>query len=131
MPHATLEMRSGLHDHDAHGRPRCRGRKPGGSAPARVATVAMFDFLIDYRRRGEDAYNDFVIRTKDHPLGGFRIFNLAGFPRLLKIERQFLPPDSMERYSQSLGAYDPRAQPRSAEQSAAGKMEGIVYGSRG
>lgn len=77
---------------------------------ARIGTVAMYDFLKSYRQRGEDAYNDFVARTGDHPLGGFRIFDLTGFPQLQEIERRFLPAGSMDKYEKSLGVYDPRAQ---------------------
>ena len=75
----------------------------------RIGAIAMYDFMKQYRERGEDAYNDVVARTRDHPLGGFRIFDLTGFPKLLEIEKEFLPADTMAKYENSLGTYDPRA----------------------
>lgn len=74
----------------------------------RIAQVAMYDFLTDYRVRGADAYNEFAARTKDHPLGGFGHFNLTGFPRIQEMEQKYLPAETLERYDQTLGLYDPR-----------------------
>lgn len=74
----------------------------------RIGAIAMYDFMKQYRERGEDAYNDVVERTRDHPLGGFRIFDLTGFPAVLKIENEFLPADTRNKYENSLGTYDPR-----------------------
>jgi 2-methylisocitrate lyase-like PEP mutase family enzyme len=75
---------------------------------ARVAAIAIYDFLKQYREQGEDAYNAFVAQTRDHPLGGFRIFDMTGFPRILEMEREFLPADTTDKYENSLGTYDPR-----------------------
>jgi 2-methylisocitrate lyase-like PEP mutase family enzyme len=76
---------------------------------ARVGAVAMYDFLKQYREQGEDAYNAFAGQTRDHPLGGFRIFDMTGFPRILEMEKEFLPADTKDKYENSLGTYDPRA----------------------
>ena len=73
-----------------------------------VGTVAMYDFLLDFKERGEDAWNEFNARTKDHPLGGLGVFDLTGFPEVLKIEQKYLPPEELEKYKgDSLGTYDP------------------------
>jgi 2-methylisocitrate lyase-like PEP mutase family enzyme len=70
--------------------------------------VAMYDFLQDFKRRSFDAWNEFGARTKDHPLGGFRFFDLTGFPKVFELEEKYLPAASMERYEKSIGVYDPR-----------------------
>src|SRR5262249_31800280 len=75
---------------------------------ARVGAIMMHDFLVDYRARGEDAFNEFARRTKGHPLTGFGLLDLTGFPQLLELEKRYLPADTMERYEKSLGTYDPR-----------------------
>jgi hypothetical protein len=68
----------------------------------------MYDFLLDYAKRGSDAYNEFAERNSDHPLGGFVIFDLTGFPRIQEMEKAYLPAETMTRYENSLGVYDPR-----------------------
>jgi 2-methylisocitrate lyase-like PEP mutase family enzyme len=75
----------------------------------RIGAIAMYDFMKQYRARGEDAYNEVVAQTRDHPLGGFRIFDMTGFPKVLEWEREFLPAETMDKYENSLGIYDPRA----------------------
>ena len=76
---------------------------------AAVGTVAMYDFLMDFKNRREDAWNDFSERTKDHPLGGHGVFDLTGFPEVVKIEEKYLPAEELEKYKEdSLGIYDPR-----------------------
>lgn len=74
----------------------------------RIGSVMMYDFLLDYKKRGEAAYNEFAARYKNHPLGGFGIFDLTGFPKVLELERKYLPPEHLERYEKSIGVYDPR-----------------------
>ncbi|MBM3567413.1 MAG: isocitrate lyase/PEP mutase family protein [Alphaproteobacteria bacterium] len=76
---------------------------------ARIGAILMHDFLLDYRRRGDDAYNEFAQRHKNHPLGGFGIFDMTGFPKVQELEQRYLPPETLERYDRSLGVYDPRA----------------------
>jgi 2-methylisocitrate lyase-like PEP mutase family enzyme len=76
---------------------------------ANVGTVAMYDFLMEFKERGEDAWNEFCAKTKDHPLGGLGVFDLTGFPEVLKIEEKYLPAEELEKYKEpSLGTYDPR-----------------------
>ena len=75
---------------------------------ANIATVAMYDFLVDFKAREEDAWIDFQNRTKNHPLGGLGVFDLTGFPEVVKLEEKYLPKDELEKYNApSLGLYDP------------------------
>jgi 2-methylisocitrate lyase-like PEP mutase family enzyme len=75
---------------------------------ARIGAVAMWDFLLAYHERGDDVANEFAARTRTHPLGGFGIFDLTGFPRVLELEQRYLSPETLARYDRSLGVYDPR-----------------------
>lgn len=81
---------------------------------ARVGAIMMHDFLVDYRARGEDAYNEFAQRNKGHPLAGLGLLDLTGFPRLMELEARYLPAEAMLRYEKSLGTYDPRARNKSS-----------------
>jgi len=75
---------------------------------SRIASIAMYEFLKDYRQRGEDAYNAFTARYEGHPLAGFGIFDLTGFPKVVEWEQAYLPKEVLARYEESLGVYDPR-----------------------
>lgn len=86
---------------------------------ARVGAIAMHDFLQRYREGGDDVYNEFAAETKEHPLAGFGIFDLTGFPKVLELEQRYLPPDRMQRYDQSIGVYDPRVGHAPAKRGAA------------
>ena len=58
----------------------------------KIGAVAMYDFLIDYARRGESAYAEWVQRTQKHPLAGFGLFDLTGFPQVMDLEQKYLSP---------------------------------------
>jgi 2,3-dimethylmalate lyase len=76
---------------------------------ANVATVALHDFLVDFRERGEEAWNEFNEKTKNHPLGGLGVFDLTGFPEVVKLEEKYLPKEELDKYQEpSLGIYDPK-----------------------
>jgi 2,3-dimethylmalate lyase len=75
---------------------------------AQVGSVAMYDLLMEYQKRGMDAYVDFRRKTANHPLGGFGTFDLAGFPKVVAWEKKYLPAEKLEAYEQSIGVYDPR-----------------------
>jgi 2-methylisocitrate lyase-like PEP mutase family enzyme len=87
----------------------------------KIGAIVMYDFLKEYARRGSDAYNEFAERHKNHPLGGFGIFDLTGFPKVAELEQKYLSPEKLASYDQSLGVYDPRVghssegKPRAAE----------------
>ncbi|MGD9827420.1 MAG: oxaloacetate decarboxylase [Hyphomicrobiaceae bacterium] len=82
---------------------------------ARVGAIAMYDFLTKYQAEGDKVWIDFWQSTKNHPLGGFRIFDLTGFPEVVKLEQKYLPAEKLERYDSSIGAYDPRQSKPAAE----------------
>jgi 2,3-dimethylmalate lyase len=73
-----------------------------------VATIAMYDFLLDFKKRGIAAHEEFKQRTKDHPMGNFGIFDLTGFPRVAEWETKYLSAEKLQHYDNSLGIYDPR-----------------------
>ena len=74
----------------------------------KIGAITMYDFLKDYAERGSDAYNEFAEKHKNHPLGGFGVFDLTGFPKVAELEEKYLSPETLARYEQSLGVYDPR-----------------------
>jgi len=74
-----------------------------------VGTIAMYDFLLDFKKRGVAAHEEFKQRTKDHPMGNFGIFDLTGFPRVAEWETKYLSAEKRQHYDSSLGIYDPRA----------------------
>jgi len=74
----------------------------------RIGTVAMYDFLLDFKERGVDADNEFREKHRNHPLGGYGRFDLVGQPKLVEWEKKYLPPEKIEKYDSSLGIYDPR-----------------------
>jgi 2-methylisocitrate lyase-like PEP mutase family enzyme len=75
---------------------------------AQVGTVAMYDLLMEYQKRGMAAYIDFRRKTAGHPMGGFGSFDLAGFPKVVEWEKKYLPKEKLEAYEESIGVYDPR-----------------------
>lgn len=74
----------------------------------KIGAIAMYDFLKEYMARGSDVFNEFAEKHKDHPLGGFGMFDLTGFPKVTELEQKYLSPETLARYDQSIGVYDPR-----------------------
>lgn len=72
-----------------------------------VGLTAMWDMLVDVKQRGLEAWNEYVERTRDHPLGDFRVFDLTGFPRVRDWEERYLSPERLAKYDRSIGAYEP------------------------
>jgi 2-methylisocitrate lyase-like PEP mutase family enzyme len=86
---------------------------------ANVATVAMYDFLADLKARAEDAWIDFDEKTKDHPMGGHGLFDLTGFPEIVRLEKKYLPADDIKKYeADTLGLYDPEVGRKGAVKAA-------------
>jgi 2-methylisocitrate lyase-like PEP mutase family enzyme len=81
----------------------------------KIGAIAMYDFLLDYASRGEAAYAEWVRRTQKHPLAGFGLFDLTGFPQVLDLEHKYLSPEALARYEKSLGVYDPRDRPNTLD----------------
>ncbi len=76
---------------------------------ATAGSVAQYDFLMDYKKRGQIANTELLARTRNHPMGGFGIFDLTGFSKVTEWERKYLPPEKLAAYDSSLGLYDPRS----------------------
>jgi 2-methylisocitrate lyase-like PEP mutase family enzyme len=93
-----------LKDHEIEELGLCASVWPIGP----VGAVAMYDVLVDLKERGSDAFIDWVVKNINHPLGGFGIFNLAGFPKVAEWEEKYLPKDTLDKYDQTIGIYDPR-----------------------
>jgi hypothetical protein len=85
----------------------------------RVGAIAMHDFLVRYREGGDDVFNAYNTEHRGHPLAGFGIFDLTGFPQIEALERRYLPADRMDRYDRSIGVYDPRTGQAGAGKKAA------------
>jgi 2-methylisocitrate lyase-like PEP mutase family enzyme len=73
-----------------------------------ISSIAIYDFLIDLKKRGCMAFEEFREKTQKHPLGGFGIFDLAGFPKVVEWEKKYLTPERLNKYDSSIGSYDPR-----------------------
>ena len=41
-------------------------------------------------------------------MGGHGVFDLTGFPEVIKLEEKYLPTDELDKYKNSSGLYDPR-----------------------
>jgi 2-methylisocitrate lyase-like PEP mutase family enzyme len=80
----------------------------GGCHLTYIGSVAMYDFLVEFKERGMEAYIDFRRRTSSHPVGGFGVFDIAGFPKVVEWEKKYLSPEKLKKYEQTLGIYDPR-----------------------
>ena len=76
---------------------------------ARVGAIMMHDFLVQYRKQGEDAYNAFAAKHKGHALAGFGLLELTGLPGILELEKKYLPADVVARKEQSVGLFDASA----------------------
>jgi 2-methylisocitrate lyase-like PEP mutase family enzyme len=74
-----------------------------------VASIAMYDFLRDYAQRGADAYVEYLDRHKGNPLVDFGFLDLTGFPKVLEIEKKYLPAERLKKYENSAAFYDPKA----------------------
>ena len=74
--------------------------------------VALYDYLSGYRKGGLDFENEFKKKTANHPMGGgdlsMGVFDLSGLPQVAEWEKRYLPTETLERYEQSIGLYDPR-----------------------
>ena len=73
-----------------------------------VSSIASYDFLTDLKKRGIVAFNEFRQETQNHPLGGFNLFALAGFPKVVEWEKKYLSQEKLKKYERSIGVYDPR-----------------------
>jgi 2,3-dimethylmalate lyase len=72
--------------------------------------LAYWDFLMKMKEHGLDPWVEFSEEMKDHPVGGFNITDLLGFPKIREWEDKYLPPEELSKYEQSFGLYDPKIQ---------------------
>lgn len=74
---------------------------------SRVGLIATWDFAKDFLRRGTDVENELRGRTQKHPLAGYGLYDLVGFPEVRKLEEEYLPREALRKYEDSVGVYDP------------------------
>lgn len=74
-----------------------------------AGNMANWDFLQDFRKRGAEAEAELKARTKGHPLAGFGLFDLVGFPKVREMEERYLGAAAQEKYARSKGMYTPGA----------------------
>ena len=77
-----------------------------------VGAIAVHDFLHRYAKEGDQVAIEFAEKTRNHPIGEFRFFDLAGFPDVHELEERYLPAEALARYDSSIGEYDPRRSAR-------------------
>ena len=68
---------------------------------SRVSIQAMYDFLVDFKRRGPMVEAEFTERTAGHPLANMHEF--AGFGQIRQWEEEFLPAEELRKYEASVG----------------------------
>jgi 2-methylisocitrate lyase-like PEP mutase family enzyme len=71
-----------------------------------VGSIAMYDFLRDYAERGADAYVDYLDAHAGNPLVDFGFLDLTGFPKVIEIEKKYLPAERLKKYEGSDAFYD-------------------------
>ncbi len=76
--------------------------------PSQLGSMAIYDFLVEFKQHGTDALTGLFQGRQDHPLAGFGIFDLTGFAKVTEWERKYLDPAKLAAYDNSLGMYDPR-----------------------
>lgn len=72
-----------------------------------VGYVAMWDMLAAMKEHGLDPWIEWSNKTKGHPVAGYRLFDLVGFPKVQEWEEKYLPKEYLDKYDKSMGLYDP------------------------
>jgi 2-methylisocitrate lyase-like PEP mutase family enzyme len=67
----------------------------------RVTMQAVYDYAVALRDHGPMAEHEFTERFKNHPLGN--VHGFAGFDQIQAWEREFLPPEELDKYDDSVG----------------------------
>jgi 2-methylisocitrate lyase-like PEP mutase family enzyme len=70
-------------------------------ATFRATIEAVYDLAVALRDEGPLAESRFAERFKTHPLGDVHTF--AGFDQVRKWEEEFLPPEELTKYTDSVG----------------------------
>ncbi len=69
------------------------------------AVIAAWDVLEAVQQRGLSAWNEYLERTKGHPLSRLGNFDLVGMPNVRVMEEKYLPKDQLKKYEESTGIY--------------------------
>jgi 2-methylisocitrate lyase-like PEP mutase family enzyme len=67
----------------------------------RLTVQTLYDFAVALRERGPEAEAELAQRFKGHPLGDLHTF--AGFDQVRRWEEAFLPPEELDKYTDSVG----------------------------
>lgn len=74
---------------------------------AQAGYLASWDYAHDFRARGVTAQVEWANRTYQYRAP--HMFDLVGFPMVAEMEERYLPAETLRRYEESIGGYDPRA----------------------
>ncbi len=78
---------------------------------ARMATYRVnWEFLHEVKERDVEAIRELEAREASHPWrhpAPPHRFDLVGFPQVREWEEKYLPPEEMDKYAHSIGAYTP------------------------
>jgi len=77
-------------------------------ATLRATMLAVYDMAVEMRDDGPLAEKHFAERFKDHPMLDFH--TIAGFNRIMELEREYLGEEELAKYSDSIG-HQPRIEP--------------------
>ena len=72
---------------------------------------AAWEYAHDFRQRGLQAELEYRQGPRRYPMP--HVFDLVGFPKVAEWEAKYLPAETLRKYENSIGGYDPRAAARS------------------
>ena len=78
------------------------------SAGHMAGNIANWDFLHDFRKRGPQAEVELKARTRGHPIAGFGLFDVVGFPKVRGMKERYLPAEDREDLSCEYASAPPR-----------------------
>lgn len=71
-----------------------------------------YEYAADFKQRHVQAELDWKARPNKHALGDFPLFELVNFGQVSEWEERYLSAESMKKYEQSFGTYEPRIKHR-------------------
>ena len=83
-----------------------------GIMVARVGDMAVWNMLSEMKQKGLEPYIEWDSETRDHPLGGFKFWDLLGFGKICEWEQKYLPKEQLAKYDKSEGLFDPKSAKR-------------------
>lgn len=101
----TIEMRPipSLEEHEELGISACLIP----SLIARSGYYASWNFAEEFQKTGIDAYMELLEQQKDNPLYEFKLFDFLGFKKIKEDETKYLTKETLEKYNDSSGVYEP------------------------